>query len=154
MQIDVKITGKIIEKLKRGDTYVTGELQRAMNESSATIKTRMEMAAPKSEGNLLRSIRRDLFPMSASIYPTVEYAKFVESGTRPHWVPRAEWQPGGSIYRWAIKHGIPPYLVARAIARKGTRAQPFVQKTFEATKEGAEKYFDEALKRITASLGD
>lgn len=41
----------------------------------------------------------------------------VEHGAKPHWPP---WGPGSALAQWANAKGIPPFLVARAIARKGT----------------------------------
>lgn len=41
----------------------------------------------------------------------------VEGGTRPHWPP---WGAGTELAAWAERKGIPPFLVARAIAQRGT----------------------------------
>lgn len=41
----------------------------------------------------------------------------IAGGSRPHWPP---WGPGSELAGWAKRHGIPPFLVARAIATKGT----------------------------------
>lgn len=43
---------------------------------------------------------------------------FREKDTVPHWPP---FGPGSELAAWADAHGIEPYLVARAIARRGTR---------------------------------
>lgn len=40
-----------------------------------------------------------------------------ESGSRPHWPP---WGEGTPLAAWAKDKGIPPFLVARAISRRGT----------------------------------
>jgi hypothetical protein len=52
--------------------------------------------------------------------PSLRYGQYVETGTRPHWPPRAP------LEGWARRHGIPVFLVQRAIARRGTRARPFL----------------------------
>ena len=44
----------------------------------------------------------------------------VTHGTKPHWPP---WFPGSSLAEWSIDHGLTPFLVARAIARRGTIAR-------------------------------
>ena len=41
----------------------------------------------------------------------------VEHGAKPHWPP---WGPGSALAAWANAKGIHPFLVARAISRKGT----------------------------------
>lgn len=43
--------------------------------------------------------------------------QYREDDTRPHWAP---WGPGTSLANWSNAHGIPPFLVARKIARFGT----------------------------------
>jgi hypothetical protein len=41
----------------------------------------------------------------------------VEGGARPHWPP---WGRGSDVERWAEHKGIPVFLVAQAIAERGT----------------------------------
>jgi hypothetical protein len=43
------------------------------------------------------------------------YDLFVEEDTRPHW------PPSGALQGWADRHGIPEFLVRRAIATRGTK---------------------------------
>ena len=58
----------------------------------------------------------------------VKYAAAVELGSKPHWVPP------GVLDRWAKAHGINPYLVARAIAKHGTKPRYFLKNAFESSK--------------------
>lgn len=51
------------------------------------------------------------------------YPVFVHEGTRPHWPPIEAIRP------WAERHGIPPFVLARSIAEKGTRANPWLERT-------------------------
>lgn len=66
---------------------------------------------------------------SAFIGPTGApsiYAPFVHDGTRPHWPPIAP------LTYWAARVLGDPragYAVARAISRRGTKPQPFVEET-------------------------
>lgn len=53
------------------------------------------------------------------------YPIFVHEGTRPHFPPIE------AITPWAERHGIPPYALALSIARKGTRANPWLRETVE-----------------------
>jgi hypothetical protein len=55
-----------------------------------------------------------------AVAPSARYGRYVEQGTRPHWPPRAP------LEGWARRHGIPVCAVQRAIARRGTRARPFL----------------------------
>ena len=63
--------------------------------------------------------------LAAEIGPTVDYGAYVEFGTQPHFPPLA------ALKDWARKHGIPAFLVARAIARRGTFARPYLAPAFD-----------------------
>ncbi len=51
------------------------------------------------------------------------YSGSVEYGTRPHKVS------GEVLKDWAKRRGLNPYAVAKSIAKKGTKANPFLKKT-------------------------
>lgn len=53
------------------------------------------------------------------------YAAVIEFGSKPHWPPIS------ALEGWADRHGIPAYLVARKIAREGTKPRPYWQPAFE-----------------------
>jgi hypothetical protein len=59
----------------------------------------------------------------------VRYALWVEEPTRPHWPPLA------ALETWARRHGTTAYIVARAIARRGTIGKHFLQRAFDANRE-------------------
>lgn len=130
------------------------EIARAIRNASTLLMEKSISEAPASTGMLRKSIKRDLYPLKAAIYPTVKYGIYVHEGTRPHWPPLGEIKPGGSIYRWAVKKGIPPFLVARAIARHGTKAQPWMKQVTDKYKDEVNAIFEEALQRIAEKLGD
>ena len=51
------------------------------------------------------------------------YPIFVHEGTRPHFPPVE------AIRGWAERHGIDPWVLARSIAKKGTKANPWLERT-------------------------
>ena len=77
-----------------------------------------------------------------------EYAQAVEEGTKPHWVGKRGLR---ELERWArLKLGASnPAVVARAvakkIARKGTKAQPYFE---PAVREG-----ERQMRRVFAKIG-
>ena len=77
--------------------------------------------------------------------PNVKYAPPVELGSKPFWPP---WGPGTSLARWAQLKGLSAFLVARAISRKGIRAQEFLQRAFASTKSDVIKVFVNWVKEI------
>lgn len=68
----------------------------------------------------------------------------LEHGTAPHWAP---WGPGTHLAAWAERKGIPPFLVARAIANHGTI------KRFGRPKGGA-KMFERGFKDAEPAIPD
>lgn len=58
---------------------------------------------------------------SRRIGPNVDYAEPVEFGSRPH-LP-----PPGAVDAWAKRKGLDPEQLRWSIARKGTKAHPFMQ---------------------------
>ena len=87
-----------------------------LDRMSIGIQSETIKQTPTDEGYLGNNIRRtvDKVRLFARVFTNVPYAKYVEKGTRPHWPPIS------AVSRWARLHGIPPFLVARSIARYGT----------------------------------
>jgi len=74
------------------------------------------------------------------------YAVFVHEGTAPHFPPL------DAIAPWAIKHGIPPFVLARSIAKKGTKANPFLKRAVDAEDGHIESDFLQALEATLSEL--
>ena len=75
-----------------------------------------------------------------------KYADYVEKGTKPHWTSVR------NLESWARFRGINPYVLQRSIARKGTKAHPFEQRTAQraiafATKD-MQQQLDKSMKEI------
>lgn len=69
--------------------------------------------------------------LSAEIYPDVPHAEALEKGTRPHWTSVKEGTP---LRQWADHKGINPYAVQASIAKRGTKAHPFIIPTFQSAR--------------------
>jgi HK97 gp10 family phage protein len=86
----------------------------------------MSAKAPVRSGRLLGSIRKDVRSLEATIGPTVPYAIYVEYGTAPH-----EIRPvNASVLRFEVEGKI---VFTPIVHHPGTRAQPFIRETAEAT---------------------
>ena len=83
------------------------------------------------------------------VEPDVNYAAPVEYGSRPHWVSV---RPGTPLNRWAKQKGISPYAVQRSIARKGTRAHPFVKPTYVTMKPRVERQIIAGMSQFAQEL--
>lgn len=71
------------------------------------------------------------------------YAPHVEYGTGPHWPPIK------ALETWARRHGTSAYVVARAIARRGTYGKAFLQKAFYTSRDRIIARIQRAVKEIT-----
>jgi len=103
----------------------------------------MSAKAPVRSGRLLGSIREQVRGFEATVGPTVPYAIYVEYGTRPH-----EIRP---VYASVLRFKIEGKVVFTPIVHHpGTRAQPFIRETAEATRlkfpELWKEVFEEEIK--------
>lgn len=116
---------------RQAPELISAGLRRLVEGAAIDLHNQERVAAPVAvTGQLRGSIRYKFMPLSltAEVGPTVDYAAAIENGTRPHWVSV---KPGTPLFRWAKQKGINPFAVQRSIAKKGTKAHPFVMPTFE-----------------------
>lgn len=92
-----------------------------MRDATLLVQRAARENAPVDTGRLRASILPEVRTMHNEIQgvvgSNVEYAPFVELGTRPHWPPPGALQP------WARRHGMPEFLVRRSIGTFGTSKQ-------------------------------
>jgi hypothetical protein len=74
------------------------------------------------------------------------YAAAVHEGTAPHMVPV------DAITPWANKKGLNPWAVAKSIAKKGTKANPFLQRAVDSVEDGISIDFEKALQSTLDEL--
>jgi hypothetical protein len=141
-------------------------LTRALRHSpelvAAAQRRAMEASLLLVEGDARRGVRQDTRRLMNSIThgtrergrslvgevgPSVRYGLYVERGTRPHWPPAAP------LRGWARRHNVPVFVVQRAIARRGTRARPFLLPAFTKNAATVVRLFAAAGARVVAGLG-
>lgn len=88
------------------------------------------------------SVQSEIKPSAAAD----KYAAAVESGSRPHWPPIK------ALQGWADRHDIPVFLVARAIARKGTKPRYFWRDTWEDLQQKVDREKDDFVENILRQL--
>jgi HK97 gp10 family phage protein len=126
------------------------EMRAAMTEATLTVESTARSLAPRDTGRLQGSISSRITgsgtALTGEIGPSVRYGLYVERGTRPHWPPVA------AVSGWARRHGINPFLVARSIARKGTRAQPFMGPALDRNRARIIEIFARVGARVFARI--
>ena len=148
IKVNIRIEGldEVQERLAY-DSLVAPAVERMLRRAALTIEGEAKGLAPVDTGRLRASITSVVEPDRAVIAPAVFYGAHVEFGTRPHWPPLAALQP------WASRHGFPAgspgaFLVARAIARHGTRPQPYMQPAAEASVDEITGFAEDAAREI------
>jgi hypothetical protein len=99
---------QVRQLFERAPDAVTRRLKKLVEAAAVDVQREMRIAAPVAvTGQLRGSIRYIVRPLriQAEIKPEVQYAEFVEAGTRPHLVSVAEGTP---LRAWAKLKGINP----------------------------------------------
>jgi HK97 gp10 family phage protein len=126
------------------------EMRAAMAEATLAVESTARSLAPRDTGRLQGSISSRITGSSTSLVgeigPSVRYGLYVERGTRPHWPPVA------ALSGWARRHGVSPFAVARSIARKGTRSQPFMAPALERNRGKIEAIFARVGARVFSRI--
>ena len=95
-------------------------MYKSLYEGGAIVEGQAKATVTTDMAELRQSINKQVDNKSAVIGTNVEYAPYVEFGTRPHKAPIS------ALKGWADRHGIPVGAVWMSIAKKGTKAQPFL----------------------------
>lgn len=137
--MDAALTEKRLAKQAVGlDSYINSMLVNAGSLVKEDMKSRAPVGVAGSMGQGIQgSIHDEIdgITKTATIGPDlnqVPYAGFVETGTRPHMPPT---DPDGALAQWCELKGIKLWAVAKSIAKKGTKAHPYVEPTYEAVQE-------------------
>jgi hypothetical protein len=146
--ITLEIVGlkKLQNAVKKYPAIATTNINIAIRKTLTSIERDARQNAPKDQGALKANWGNEFGTLKGSLFSKQDYAVFVHEGTRPHMPPM------GAITPWANRHGIPPFLVARSIARHGTKANPFLFKALESNLKYAEGQFNEALSKTLKQI--
>jgi len=152
MPVTLRLEGadRLAGALRRSPRVVAAEQARAMTRSLLLVEADARRGVRQDSRQLMNSIthrmREQGDALVGEVGPSVRYGLYVERGTRPHWPPRAP------LEGWARRHGVSVFAVQRAIARKGTRARPFLEPAFRKNEPAIVRLFAAAGARITATL--
>ena len=118
----------------------------AMRDATLVVVRAARQNAPVDTGRLRASImpevvQRDKVVMGIVGSPVV-YAPYMELGTRPHWPPLK------ALEVWARRHGTVAFVIARAIAKKGTRARKFLWNAVQDNRNKIGEILSSAIGKI------
>lgn len=162
-QIHMTLAG--LDNLQRGlaqaPVMTQREMLMAITEATLLVEREVKDAMPKATGITAGSIASDAFTTPVGAIGVVGSAQpsaaFVELGTKPHPVSKAG---RVALENWVrMKLGVSAkeaprvaYLVARKIARKGTKAQRPFEKAVVSTQDQVIRMFEAAAARVAAHL--
>jgi len=152
MAITLRLEGapELTRRLNGAARIVSDEERRAMTTSLLLIEASARRNVRQDTRRLMNSItsaqRQEGNALVGRVGPSAGYGVMVERGTKPHWPPIAP------LRAWARRHGVSPYAVQRAIARRGTRARPFMAPAWAANAGRVAALFAACGQRIVARL--
>lgn len=133
--------GKVVSGL---NSWVSRTALRTEREAKMQVPPRIDTGQTQNSITTLKG------RLSATVRPTAKHAIFVHEGRRAGKMP--PYQAGTHLNAWAKRRGIPPFLVARAIGRKGTKPHKFMDKAYRIVKPSAERDAERTLDRIVRSI--
>ena len=145
-QIQIKNLDKVRNLIMEYPRQSVLNFNEAIAKTLIAVERYAIMGAPVDTGRLRSNWRLSIQIMRGELANTTDYAIFVAKGTKPHWPPM------NAITKWANRKGIAPFLVARAIARRGTKANPFFDNAVFAGQVIANDEFKLALDKTIKQL--
>jgi len=152
MPVTLRLEGAepLARALAESPRTVGAEALRAMTASLLLVEADARRNVAHDTRQLMNSITHQVRQESGGLVglvgPAARYGLYVERGTRPHWPPRAP------LEGWARRHGVPVFAVQRAIARRGTRARPFLVPALTKNLERIVRRFAQAGSRVVATI--
>lgn len=150
-QIHIRIEGLPEALAKLTPQQANGPINRFLDRGAIYIQSQARGNAPVDTGRLRNSIGvEEPSDRQRIIGANTDYAEYVETGTRPHFPPPA------ALEGWAARHGFGPgggFMVARAISRSGTKAQPYMRPAAEAGETFVKSLIPTLAAEIEAAYG-
>lgn len=147
-RIDDRGLGK---RLSGAPSHLASETRQAMQASLLLIEGAARQGVAQDTRRLAGSITHTIAGSGANLTgrvgPSVRYGYWVEHGRKAGKPP-----PLDAIAGWARRHGIHPFVVARAIGRRGTRPRPFLVPAFEKHRARIERLFRDVGVKVVSRL--
>ncbi len=153
MNLTIDVDAKALTAaLERAPAKVTAGLNVWISRTAFRTEREAKLHVPPhvDTGRLQSSIHTNIGNLKAVVTPTSKYAVFVHEGRRPGKMP--PFKSGTELNRWAVKKGMNPFLVARSIARKGTKPHKFMNDAYNIVRPLAERDANQVLSEIVRSI--
>jgi hypothetical protein len=155
----------VIRRLNQTAAVMAAELRRAMTASLLLVEADARLNAPHDTRRLAGSITHRIdgegLQLVGHVGPSLLYGAPVEFGRRPG----ARMPPVAALLGWVQRHFHPvrarvtdevlyreAFALARAIARRGIPARPFMQPAFDKNRPQIDALFAAVGARVVASI--
>lgn len=128
--ISIHIQGLDQLRHKLNGAHADAPISRYLDRGAFFLQGKARAKAAVDRGQMRNSVGTEkVSTRERRVGPSAKQGPFQEFGTRPHFPPVAP------IEAWAWRHGMPGagYSIARKIARRGTKARPFLQPAADET---------------------
>ena len=139
-----------LQKHLADPALLKGPIHEFLQKAGFLVEGRAKEKAPVDTGRLRASISSRAEETKAVIGSPVQYAPWVEFGSRPHFPPVS------ALETWARRHGFGKggaFLIARAISRRGGKAQPYLVPALLESKGDIEGLLRETANEIEKNWG-
>jgi len=138
---DMKMTIQGLEELQKllsDPTLIDAPIKDFLHKSTLSVEDEAKRNAVVDTGRYRASITSEVEPRKGTVGSNVEYAPFIEFGTKPHW------PPPGALEPWARRHGFASeFMVRRAIAQRGTKALHTLENALKVSKGKIQDFLDQ-----------
>lgn len=146
-QLEIRNLREWRDGMERKVRDMRGEpMLQAIRDAALWVTRDARMDAPVDTGRLRASITPEVRiegnEVIGVVGSNVEYAPFMEFGTRPHWPPVS------ALQTWSRRHGMSAFLVARAISRRGLKARRFLRGALEINAQRIAQRINQAVAKI------
>ena len=140
---------KLNKAMRKAPEKTQRTLVRILQAAAIMTQREARQEAPVHDGEYRRKINLDKGSGFRVVYPEAQHSPFIEYGTRPHFPPLRQ---GTGLHKWAVDHGLEPFAVAKGISRKGTKANPVFERTFNKVEKPITQMADLQIAKLVRSL--
>lgn len=143
-EIEINNLSTLQEMFKKAPQTCDKYLEAGTKDAGIQIVSQMQREAPQGATKKLHTnIATEYRPIQIRVYPTMDYAIFVNNGTKAHLI-----LPNGkkALFWKGAVHPV------KAVKHPGTKANPFVERTVDNTKDNINLIFASVLNKIINNM--
>lgn len=154
--VDVRALDALARSYANAEAVIAEEVERAVKRAILAVEALAKKYVPTDTHHLQRSITSEARPLAGSLWrgvagTNVPYAEAVERGQDP-----GRWPAKGELLGWMRRKGIEAsaeFAIRRAIYRRGTKAQPYLERAFAELKPQIDAELAAIPARVVQRLG-